>query len=152
VAGGARTVGLVVASEAALADVGAMIESIPAPDPALGEHPTPRLAGRSDEGSDVLWAVELADYLPSDGPPAVDERPCVSLWVDGQVVGPTCGVEVPPPSAVVPFSVFGPVAHVDGDATVVFGLLSPRGHHGHHRPHLRGGAVGGHPAGRSRRS
>ena len=119
------TVGLIVASEAALADVGAMIESIPAPDPALGEHPNARLVGRSDEGSDVLWAVELADYLPSDGPPAVDEGPCMSLWVDGQVVGPTCGVEVPPPSAVVPFSVFGPVAHLDGDATVVFGLLSP---------------------------
>jgi hypothetical protein len=119
------TVGAVVAGEGSAADISAVIESIPAPAPALGEHPNVRLVGRSGEGSDVAWAVEAADYIPdpiSGHIPGPEERPCMSLWVAGRVSLRSCGLSLPVESH---FNSFGAVTQVDDDVTVVFGEVAP---------------------------
>ena len=113
------TVGAIVADQVTDADVPATIDSLPAPEPTPGEHPNVRRGSRSEPG-DVPWLVELADFVPGLG-----AGPCVDLWVAGQATGATCGLEVPAPGAEPPFFLFGPVAHLDGDATVVFGLVAP---------------------------
>jgi hypothetical protein len=115
------TVGMIVASEAAEPDVGAMIGSIPAPAPVGGEHPNARLVGRSAEG-DVPWVVEALDYLPTGGPSAADNRDCVGLWVGGQAPMTSCGTEIPPELSY--FRNFSAVTQV-GDDTVVFAEVAP---------------------------
>jgi hypothetical protein len=114
------TVVAVIAGEAVAAEVPAIIESIGAPAPAVGDHPNVRPVGRSEEGSDVPWVLEVADFLPG-----MDERPCLSLWTGGQVAGPTCGLTVPGPPAEGPFLSFGPLTHIGDDVTVVFALVGP---------------------------
>jgi hypothetical protein len=110
------TVAAVVASEAVADQVPAVIESMPAPEPTPGEHPNWRLVDRSADG-DVPWVVEVGDFVPG-----IAERPCMSLWVAGQVPVQACTLSQMPTAYTDTFSA---VTHVDDDVTVVFGLFAP---------------------------
>jgi hypothetical protein len=110
------TVAAIVAGEDVADDIPAVIESIPAPEPKPGEHPNWRLVERSEEG-DVPWVVEAGDFVPG-----IAERPCMSLWVAGQVPVQACSLAQMPADLT---DSFGPLTQVDDDITVVFGLFAP---------------------------
>ena len=98
-------------------EVRAIAESVlpAAPAPAAVPGPLVRVAGRSPAGAEPRWVVEWASWLPG-----MEESPCYTVWVEGEVVGPGCGLTPAGPSA---FRSIGAVARVAG-TTVVFGELA----------------------------
>jgi hypothetical protein len=110
------TIAAVVAGEAVADQVPAVIESMPVPRPTPGDHPDWHLVGRSEDG-DVPWVVEAGQFLPG-----IAERPCMNLWVAGQVPLGSCSLAQMPTSYSDQFST---LTQVDDDVSVVFGLFAP---------------------------
>jgi hypothetical protein len=94
--------------------VRALAESVLPVEPAPGARPVARVAGQSPPGSEPRWVVEWDSRLAG-----FEEAPCNTVWVEGDIVGPSCGM-TPPSEA---FLSFGPAARVDG-TTVVYGQLA----------------------------
>ena len=65
--------------------------------------PGRRLAAASPPGNGPRWLVEWSSRLPG-----FDELPCYTVWIEGQVLEPTCGAGPPEGDRLV-------VALVDGD-------------------------------------